>query len=191
MAIETGGLGEFDYRKFTDHIAEVGFTEMRSTPLNTRLDLLQAKVDVLPRPRYVKTGRSSKGKIVAESKEQIPRSTSDQKDFLCGEPGSLMIVDLTDPVVDNDSACTLFDLCLSIFVSQTACAKVIALDEAHNYMQETNAAAAQFTERLLKTIREQRHQGARVAIATQEPGIDPRLLDLCNVPMVQRFTSPA
>jgi len=165
---------------------------MQSGPLNMRLDLLESYVDVRPRPQPVKkSGRHKKEEETTPQKEYVSRLPDNQEDFLCGKPGTLTIVDLTDPIVDADSACALFDLCLSIFISQTTCGKIIALDEAHNYMEETNAAAAQFTERLLKTIREQRHQGARVVIATQEPSINPRLLDLCNVTMVHRFTSPA
>lgn len=46
------------------------------------------------------------------------------------------------------------------------------------------------TESLLATIRLQRHLGARIVIATQEPTISPKLLDLCSVTIVHRFTSP-
>lgn len=49
----------------------------------------------------------------------------------------------------------------------------------------------EFTGTLLSVIRQQRHLGARVVIATQEPTISPSLLDLCNVTIVHRFTSPA
>jgi hypothetical protein len=112
-------------------------------------------------------------------------------DYLIGAPGSLLIVDLTDPVVDADMACVLFDTCLSIFLAQTSCGKIIALDEAHNYLIAENAAAKQFTGKLLKSIREQRHLGARIVIATQEPTLDTSLLDLCSITMVHRCTSPA
>jgi hypothetical protein len=36
----------------------------------------------------------------------------------------------------------------------------------------------------------QRHLAARIIISTQEPTISPRLLDLCSVTVVHRFTSP-
>ena len=47
-----------------------------------------------------------------------------------------------------------------------------------------------FTEELLQVIRQQRHLGTRVVIATQEPTISPRLLELCNFTIVHRFQSP-
>ena len=54
----------------------------------------------------------------------------------------------------------------------------------------TSADALTFTNNLLSTIRLQRHLGARVIISTQEPTISPVLLDLSNVTIVHRFTSP-
>lgn len=52
------------------------------------------------------------------------------------------------------------------------------------------AAATAFTDKLLQLIRQQRHLATRVVISTQEPTISPRLLDLCTVTIVHRFTSP-
>lgn len=52
------------------------------------------------------------------------------------------------------------------------------------------AASAAFTDSLLTVIREQRHKGTRIVIATQEPTISPKLLDLCSMTFVHRFTSP-
>lgn len=66
---------------------------------------------------------------------------------------------------------------------------MIALDEAHKYMTDS-AECMTLTENLLATIRLQRHLAARVIISTQEPSISPRLLDLCSVTIVHRFTSP-
>jgi hypothetical protein len=206
MAIKSGGVGSFDYKDFTTRLDDSDFTAMQAGPLNMRLDLLESYVDIPPRfpategkdkKKKKKNKKNDKGKEVQNNNQSpkpstwTPRQRANQPDSLVGVPGSLTIIDLTDPVVDPDSACVLFDICLSIFLSQTRCGKIVALDEAHNYMAESNAAAAQFTESLLKTIREQRHQGARVVIATQEPSINPRLLDLCNITMAHRFSSPA
>ena len=48
-----------------------------------------------------------------------------------------------------------------------------------------------FTDQLTSVICQQRHLATRVIIATQEPTLSPRLLDLCNVTIVHRFLSPA
>lgn len=107
------------------------------------------------------------------------------------KPGSLTIVDLSDPFIDASMVCTLFGICLSIFLqARKEDGLIVALDEAHKYLHDTSGAAA-FTEQLITTIRMQRHNGTRVVIATQEPTISGRLLDLCSTSIVHRFTSPA
>ena len=55
----------------------------------------------------------------------------------------------------------------------------------------SNASATMFTEKLLQVIRQQRHLATRVIIATQEPSISPKLLDLSSMTIIHRFTSPA
>jgi hypothetical protein len=115
---------------------------------------------------------------------------STAEDIFAGKPGELTVIDLSDPMLDAESACVLFDIALSLFVSHTNVAKVIALDEAHAYMRQNSAAAGILTARLVSNVREQRHRAVRVVIATQEPTINTDLLDLCSVSVVHRFTSP-
>lgn len=93
--------------------------------------------------------------------------------------------------MDPGTVCMLFDICLSLIEERRpSCGMVVALDEAHKYMT-ASLAAANFTQRLLGAIREQRHNGTRVIIATQEPTISETLLDLCTTSIIHRFTSPA
>jgi hypothetical protein len=114
-----------------------------------------------------------------------------KNDFLVGSLGSLTIVDLTNPVINADSTCVLFDICLSVFILQTQYGKIVALDKAHNYITEGSSAAKAFTKKLLQTVQEQQHQAVRVVVATQEPSINTQLLDLCSITIVYRCTSPA
>src|ERR1700727_2990845 len=51
-------------------------------------------------------------------------------------------------------------------------------------------ASKDLTESLLRVTRQQRHYGARVIISTQEPTISPRLIDLCSMLIIHRFSSP-
>ena len=51
-------------------------------------------------------------------------------------------------------------------------------------------SANTFTENLLQVIRQQRHLATRIIIATQEPTISPKLLDLSTMTIVHRFSSP-
>jgi hypothetical protein len=100
-------------------------------------------------------------------------------------------VDLSCPCVTAEAACALFNICLNLFLEQPSdeIGRVVALDEAHKYMTES-AECQTLTESLLSTIRLQRHLGTRIVITTQEPTISPKLLDLCTVTIVHRFTSP-
>lgn len=48
------------------------------------------------------------------------------------EPGTLTIVDLSDPWINEGQACALFDICLHLFKDLGPKAgKIVALDEAH------------------------------------------------------------
>ncbi|KAL5436043.1 hypothetical protein PMIN05_006888 [Paraphaeosphaeria minitans] len=170
MAIQSHGLGTFDYTVFKSKLTDTQWARGQNGPMQLRLDLLES---------FMK--RNKTGKVLANI----------ENDFLKGAPGTLTIIDLTDPVIEPDAVCALFDICLSVFIQQTQCGKIVALDEAHNYMTESGSSAKAFTDKLLRTIREQRHQAVRVIIATQEPSINPQLLDLCNITMVHRCTSPA
>lgn len=51
-------------------------------------------------------------------------------------------------------------------------------------------AAKELTETFLNIIRQQRHLGVRTIISTQEPTISPRLIDLCSITVIHRFSSP-
>ena len=87
-------------------------------------------------------------------------------------------------------ACSLFNICLSLFLEKKSnIGRFAALDEAHQFMTDSGECRS-LTDGLLRTIRLQRHLGARVIISTQEPTISTALLDLCSITVVHRFTSP-
>lgn len=56
-------------------------------------------------------------------------------------------------------------------------------------MMDSPASKA-LVESLLTVVRMQRHYGCRLIISTQEPTISPRLIDLCSIIIIHRFTSP-
>lgn len=139
----------------------------------------------------------------------LKKLSSDQekelKDAWTFKPGTLTIVDLSCPFVDENAACALFTICLELFLEdRNSAGRVVALDEAHkvsHFIEDKNktdisqfltgsSGATAFTEELLQVIRQQRHLGTRVVIATQEPTISPKLLELCNFTLVHRFQSP-
>lgn len=50
--------------------------------------------------------------------------------------------------------------------------------------------AKELTKTFLNIIRQQRHLGVRTIISTQEPTISPKLIDLCSITIMHRFSSP-
>ncbi|KKK26324.1 hypothetical protein ARAM_001574 [Aspergillus rambellii] len=104
--------------------------------------------------------------------------------------GGVTILDLSCPFVDSSTACTLFRIAMDLFLyAYPSRAKMIVADKAHKYMTDT-PAARELTDTFLNIIRQQRHLGVRTLISTQEPTIFPRLLDLCSITIIHRFTSP-
>ena len=167
MATTSSGSG-FDYPNFKRLIERENLTRDQIGPLNLRLDLLESFLDM------------------SQTSDRVTK-----RSLFDLEPGTLTIVDLTDPFMDPSTVCVPFDISLSLIKEhRPPCGLIIALDEAHKYMVKS-VAATNFTDRLLGTVREQRHNGTRVVVATQEPVVSEKLLDLCNTSIIHRFSSPA
>ncbi|KAI1758830.1 hypothetical protein GGR53DRAFT_528347, partial [Hypoxylon sp. FL1150] len=169
----------FQYAAFKEMIDSELLAPGQRGPLSQRLDTLES---------FMVEEQAWPGQTSTYSSKAPPTKTAgiDWKP----KPGQLTIVDLSCPCVTAETACSLFDICLALFLEQDhSIGRVVALDEAHKYMNESAEAGA-LTEQLLTTIRVQRHAGARIIISTQEPTISPKLLDLCSVTIVHRFTSP-
>ncbi|TVY83558.1 hypothetical protein LSUE1_G003602 [Lachnellula suecica] len=167
--------GTFDYMLFKEMIDAAKLHPSQLGPLQQRLDTLES---FMPSGQTAAPRPHARGLPVLPGNDWTPKA------------GHLTIVDLSCPCVTPEGACALFNICLSIFLEKgTEIGRVIALDEAHKYMN-ASAEASTLTETLLSTVRLQRHLGARIIISTQEPTISPALLDLCSSTIVHRFTSP-
>jgi hypothetical protein len=170
MAVSGQGRG-FNYGDFLRLLDVANLTTDQQRPMSLRLELLQSFMRLPP------------------TKSDLKRKTP--KEVLNLHPGTLTIVDLSDPSIDDTTVCMLFDICLSIAKeNRPKCGLVVALDEAHKYMNQS-PIAKNFTDRLLLTVHEQRHIGIRIIVPTQEPNISEKLLDLCSVSIVHHFKSPA
>ena len=161
----TESTAPFDYNLFRRKLNTLDFSPSQSAMLAQRIDLLESFLDLSPR----------------------------RDDSGCFSPlPPLTIVDLSCPFVDESAACVLFNICIGLFLANSPpeVPKLLAVDEAHKYLKSGIPASKILTDRLLGIIRQQRHFGARIIIATQEPMVDPRLLDLASVTVVHRFSSP-
>ena len=101
--IATTSPGEFSYPKFKEAIEACDLTPAQKGPLQQRLDLLESFLD-------------------------LDNSAVDYS----FEAGSITIVDLSCPFVDANTACTLFNICIGMYLeSNPTVGKLIAVDEAH------------------------------------------------------------
>ena len=114
---------------------------------------------------------------------------SSLKEFL--KPGRLIIVDLRDEFIVKDSALGLFVIMLNIFSSVknyngTHFNKFIVFDEAHKYMDNK-----ELTDNIVTAIREMRHKGVSIMIASQDPPSLPNeIIELSKIVLLHKFNSP-
>ncbi|KAI0880029.1 uncharacterized protein GGS22DRAFT_182660 [Annulohypoxylon maeteangense] len=194
----------FKYSDFIKELQKENLLTDQIRPLLQRLNTLESFmvpeeigtgaqiISQKPKPQKKVSKKASKKankKAKSGGGDTQPSDTDEGTNWTL-QSGELLIVDLSCPCITPSMACSLFNICLSIFLEQkTSLGRVIALDEAHKYMDET-VECETLTNNLLSAIRLQRHLGARVIVSTQEPTISPKLLDLCSITVVHRFTSP-
>jgi len=106
-------------------------------------------------------------------------------------PGRLVLVDLRDEFIDKEEALGLFVVMLNIFANAGREAehpfnKLIVFDEAHKYMDNPD-----LTGHIVEVIRQMRHQGVSVLIASQDPPSLPNaIIELSSLVILHRFNSP-
>ncbi|CAH0024549.1 unnamed protein product [Clonostachys rhizophaga] len=162
----------FTYGLFKDRLSATKLFQTQETALNMRLQLLDTF-------------------LTPELTPHLRKPSAAEQDIWDFQPGTLTIVDLSDPFLSSDDACSLFSICLSIFLEERYnCSRVVALDEAHKFLTQSGAANV-LTEDLTSVVRQQRHISTRVFTATQEPTLSSSLINLSNATFVHRFSSPA
>ena len=125
MAIERKGEPGLSYAIFKKRLDDEKFTGQQNTPLQLRLQLLES---------FMKKPSSKNDLTPKEQKEQDPHK--DMWDF---KPGSLTIVDLSCPFVDEADACVMFNICLALFIeNRGGVGRIVALDEAHKVRYSPN-----------------------------------------------------
>ena len=106
-------------------------------------------------------------------------------------PGRLIIVDLRDEFIDKDDALGLFVIMLNIFAGVkeyqgTKFNKFIVFDEAHKYMDNKD-----LTTTIVTAIREMRHKGVSMMIASQDPmSLPTEIIELSSIMLMHKFNSP-
>lgn len=106
-------------------------------------------------------------------------------------PGRLVIVDLRDEFIEKDQALGLFVVLLQLFAEVTyegsKFNKLVVFDEAHKYIESPDLVAG-----LVEVVREMRHKGVSIMVASQDPPSVPvQLIELSSQIILHKFNSPA
>ena len=111
-------------------------------------------------------------------------------------PGRLIIVDLRDEFIEKDEALGLFVVLLQLFADakyhddkgqEHAFNKLVVFDEAHKYIESPDLVAG-----LVEVVREMRHKGTSIMVASQDPlSVPVSLIELSSQIILHKFNSPA
>ncbi|EPJ8782076.1 methylation-associated defense system ATP-binding protein MAD8 [Pseudomonas aeruginosa] len=107
------------------------------------------------------------------------------------KPGRLIIVDLRDEFIEKDEALGLFVVLLQLFadarIDGRSFNKLVVFDEAHKYIESPDLVAG-----LIEVVREMRHKGVSILVASQDPPSVPvSLIELSSQIIMHKFNSPA
>eukprot|EP01138_Halocafeteria_seosinensis_P016207 gb/GECG01016537.1/.p1 GENE.gb/GECG01016537.1/~~gb/GECG01016537.1/.p1 ORF type:complete len:683 (+),score=80.82 gb/GECG01016537.1/:1-2049(+) len=163
---------EFNYDQFTHRLEEIEFNSAQRAMLQLRLDLLESFL---------------LEKVMNKTEESLPTPRRVQELF---QPGGLVIVDLTDPLIPSSAACAYFNVVIDIFSrAQVSTGKVLVLDEAHKYLSQ-QATAKTLMWNVSRLIRERRHNGISTLISTQDPtSVGSDFLELSSFLILHCFQS--
>ena len=105
-------------------------------------------------------------------------------------PGRVVIIDLRDEFVERDEALGLFVTMLNVFsgagMGPERFNKLIVLDEAHKYL------GGPLIDQVVEVIREMRHKGVSLVIASQDPvHVPPAVIELSSAIVLHRFNAPS
>lgn len=170
----------------------VGGNQMYMRQINMIMRELRQDItlDTL-RERVSESALSDQQKHIADLRLNFASQFIDDNQRLSSmlRPGRLIIVDLRDEFIDKDEALGLFVVMLNIFANagrEEKFNKLIVFDEAHKYMDN-----ADLTGHIVDAIRQMRHQGVSVLIASQDPPSLPNaIIELSSIVVLHRFNSP-
>ena len=158
---------------------------MRGLRDNLTLDALRTGID--------NSGLSDHLKELAQTRLLFASEYIDDNQRLQDliRPGRLIIVDLRDEYIEKDEALGLFVVMLQIFSEATyqgrAFNKLVVFDEAHKYIENDDLVSG-----LVEVVREMRHKGTSIMVASQDPPSVPvSLIELSSQIILHKFNSPA
>ncbi len=158
---------------------------MRELRNNLTMDALQHGVDASAMPDQMKDLARMRLNLAAQYIDDAFTLSSIIR------PGRLIIVDLRDEFIEKDEALGLFVVLLQIFADAKyqgqSFNKLIVFDECHKFIDSPDLVAG-----LVEVVREMRHKGTSIMVASQDPPSVPvSLIELSSQIILHRFNSPA
>ncbi|WP_440950708.1 methylation-associated defense system ATP-binding protein MAD8 [Methanosphaerula subterraneus] len=149
------------------------------------LDKLRSEIENSVMPDHIKTTARSRLDLVVDF---IDDEVSLRSVF---QPGRLVIVDLRDEFIEKDEALGLFAVILNLCAGARSNAgpfnKLVVFDEAHKYIENPDLIAG-----LVEMVREMRHKGTSILVASQDPPSVPiQLIELSTQIIMHKFNSPS
>jgi hypothetical protein len=158
---------------------------MRTLRENLTLDALRTAVESSSMTDHLKDLARTRLDFAAEYIDDTQRISAEIR------PGRLIIVDLRDEYIEKDEALGLFVVLLQIFSEATFGGqqfnKLVVFDEAHKYIENADLIAG-----LVEVVREMRHKGTSILVASQDPPSVPiSLIELSTQIILHKMNSPA
>jgi DNA phosphorothioation-dependent restriction protein DptH len=158
---------------------------MKSLRNNLSLEALRQGLDAVRLPDHLKEMARGRLDLAAEYIDDTIRIGS------LIRPGRLVIVDLRDEFIEKDEALGLFVVLLQLFADAkyegSNFNKLVVFDEAHKYIESPDLVAG-----LIEVVREMRHKGTSILVASQDPPSVPvALIELSSQVILHKFNSPA
>lgn len=158
---------------------------MKSLRDDLTLDGLRSAIDSSSLPDHLKDMARTRLELAGE---YIDDAASLQSVI---RPGRLIIVDLRDEFIEKDEALGLFVVLLQLFADAKSDGRVfnklVVFDEAHKYIESPDLVAG-----LIEVVREMRHKGVSIMVASQDPPSVPvSLIELSSQIILHKFNSPA
>jgi ABC-type branched-subunit amino acid transport system ATPase component len=158
---------------------------MKSMRDDISLEGLRAGIEALSVPDHLKDLARTRLELAADYINDSASLTNVVK------PGRLIIVDLRDEFIEKDEALGLFVVLLQLFadarIDGRIFNKLVVFDEAHKYISSPDLVAG-----LVEVVREMRHKGVSIMVASQDPPSVPgSLIELSTQIIMHKFNSPA
>ncbi|WP_426677301.1 methylation-associated defense system ATP-binding protein MAD8 [Streptomyces krungchingensis] len=129
----------------------------------------------------------------AKARLELAKSFIDDTARLCDlvRPGRLIIVDVRSDDIEKSDALGLFVVLMQLFAEarqgHETFNKLVVFDEAHKYADSGDLVGG-----LVSSVREMRHKGMSVIVASQDPpSVPTALIELSSEIVLHKFTSPA